>query len=75
MRVVMRVLVGMDVRMVIMVFVGVQMRMLVVTRGVTVRVPMRMSVIVAVTPRAVVMMVFVHVLVPRHAAPEHVETE
>jgi hypothetical protein len=51
------------------------MRMGAAGRGVIVRVFMRMSVIVAMTPRAMVMRVPGRVAVSRQAAPEHVESE
>ena len=63
------------VRMVMRVLVGVCMRMGVPGRGVIVRVLMRMSGIVAVTPRAMVMMVPVRVSMARQAATKHVEPE
>jgi len=70
---VMRVLVGMRMRVVTTVLRGVHVQMFIAAIGVDVRVLMGMSVIVAVTPRAVVMMVFV--IVACQAAPEHIEAE
>ena len=57
------------------VFVGVFMRMGVAGPGVMVRVSMQMSGIVAVTPKAMVMMMSVRMSMARQAATEHVEPE